>query len=1022
VTLRRAGIAWLAVSLLALAPGFASARQALGFDARENAASPPPTEAMGRARSAARQGRWIEAEASAREVLVGQPFLNPDLGTVDEAFDLVVRARTSMRATRSESLAALASLDTLAEKINLSGRHAIARRMVERTLMLRGDSLEEFDLEGAGALSLFGIVCSNLDDNEDARRHFEDARAVYIRLLGPESMKANVMTMNLGISHYLLGDLSDARLLLEQAGDHFDRTADLDHQALVQINLGDLLTHMSDPLGARRASIRSAELYSKLGYGLGDALENLAISYMMTGENERALSIMDSVWVQYRSTDAEAIKKPEVARYRAQALESLGRLDEAEKEARRSVALYEQQLGPQHTFLVEPLRIIGEIRSAQGDWRGASDAFERSAGIDRGSLPPEHPWRARDLLDLARVRLALGDSARALDMALDAQERLRSHLVLTAPGLTGEAALRHDEQRARALYIALAALRARPALTDLRRALDAVVRSRAIVLELQSARLHAWGDSEIDSLRTVYERACTRLANLMVRSPADDPGGHQQVWEDSVRAARERAELELARRSARFSLDRAALAVGLEDVERAKPRESTLVAFVRYSDPLGPLGGRREPKGGDGRYLAFVVGRGGEITLHRLGSAREIEATVHRWREEAGGTGGSAPSEAQYRRVAARLRAMIWDPIEHDLDGSRSVFVVPDGALHLVNFGAMPSGAGGYLLERKPRIVYLSAERDLAEGARLTAESNRGTPRAGTASERTSSATGGLLVVGGPDFDSATNGGPASPPLMSERGHEVSDGLPGRLYRSVMTPCPRFAELRVHPLPGTLEEAREIASLWRHRPAGDSVAMSGFVETLTGESATEADVKRLAPGREVLHLATHGFFLEAACDSSAANWDASAANEGALLRAGLALTGFNRRKDAPPDGEDGVLTAEEVAAMDLRSVRCVVLSACESGVGDVVAGEGVFGLRRAFRLAGARTLVTSLWKIDDQATRYWSESFYRAFLGGASPADAAAAASRTMLNRARARGDGGHPHAWGAFVAFGDSR
>ena len=108
--------------------------------------------------------------------------------------------------------------------------------------------------------------------------------------------------------------------------------------------------------------------------------------------------------------------------------------------------------------------------------------------------------------------------------------------------------------------------------------------------------------------------------------------------------------------------------------------------------------------------------------------------------------------------------------------------------------------------------------------------------------------------------------------------------------------------------------------------------------------------------------------------------------------------------------------------MDLRSVRCAVLSACETGVGDVVTGEGVFGLRRAFRLAGARTLVTSLWRIDDQGARYWSACFYQAFLGGASPADAASAASLKMLERGRAQGRGGHPHAWGAFVAYGDWR
>jgi CHAT domain-containing protein len=117
-----------------------------------------------------------------------------------------------------------------------------------------------------------------------------------------------------------------------------------------------------------------------------------------------------------------------------------------------------------------------------------------------------------------------------------------------------------------------------------------------------------------------------------------------------------------------------------------------------------------------------------------------------------------------------------------------------------------------------------------------------------------------------------------------------------------------------------------------------------------------------------------------------------------------------------------VLTAEEVAALDLSGVRCVVLSACESGVGDVVLGEGVFGLRRAFLLAGAPTVVTSLSRVRDVPARAWTQAFYDAFARGVPASRAATLASRALLARGRAMHAGTHPSDWGAFIAIGGWR
>jgi CHAT domain-containing protein len=144
------------------------------------------------------------------------------------------------------------------------------------------------------------------------------------------------------------------------------------------------------------------------------------------------------------------------------------------------------------------------------------------------------------------------------------------------------------------------------------------------------------------------------------------------------------------------------------------------------------------------------------------------------------------------------------------------------------------------------------------------------------------------------------------------------------------------------------------------------------------------------------------------------------AGENPLLLTGLALAGANHRESAGSDEEDGILTAEEVASLDLSSAEWVVLSACDTGVGAVRAGEGVFGLRRAFQVAGARTLITSLWAVEDEAGRRWMRELYdNRFVKGLGTAESVRAAGLEVLRRRRAEGRSTHPFYWGGFVASG---
>ena len=200
---------------------------------------------------------------------------------------------------------------------------------------------------------------------------------------------------------------------------------------------------------------------------------------------------------------------------------------------------------------------------------------------------------------------------------------------------------------------------------------------------------------------------------------------------------------------------------------------------------------------------------------------------------------------------------------------------------------------------------------------------------------------------------------------------------------------------------------------------------------LSGSQATEAAFKQLAPGKRFLHLATHGFFLNGPCPSALeaprdppGMWrNVVAAGENPLLLSGLAMAGANNRHATCTDEEDGILTAEEIAALDLEGVEWAVLSACDTGLGEVMAGEGVFGLRRAFQVAGVRTLLTSLWAVEDAATQEWMNSLYRRrFLVGSGTAESVRDASLELLRNRRAKNHSTHPFYWAGFVAVGDWR
>jgi CHAT domain-containing protein len=321
------------------------------------------------------------------------------------------------------------------------------------------------------------------------------------------------------------------------------------------------------------------------------------------------------------------------------------------------------------------------------------------------------------------------------------------------------------------------------------------------------------------------------------------------------------------------------------------------------------------------------------------------------------------PANLEIKARARALEARIFQPLRRSLSGATRLLISPDGALNLVPFEALVDEHGQYLIQRYAT-TYLTSGRDLL---RLQ------TPR---------EVRSGPVIVADPLF-----GEPAGP------SRRESLALPDA-ERSVMVGA-ELSGLYFAPLAGSAVEARALKALFPESTL------------LTGKRATKKSLAQLN-GPSILHIASHGFFLS----DEAGGLAEPTMLENPLLRSGLALAGAN----LPGARGDGILTALEAADLDLWGTNLVTLSACDTGVGEIRNGEGVYGLRRAFMLAGAETLVMSLWPVDDGVARDTMVGYYARLRSGIGRGDALRQAKLAIAKRPGMR----HPYYWAGFIQSGD--
>ena len=665
----------------------------------------------------------------------------------------------------------------------------------------------------------------------------------------------------------------------------------------------------------------------------------------------------------------------------------------------------------------------------QGRYAEAISFGERALAIYERSLGPDHPETATSLNNLAVLYSATArphDALPLMEQALSIDALILGQVFSIGSEQQRMAFLRTQQATLHA-FLSLVWEHFRRDAEVVKRTFDVALRRKALGAEVLFAQREAILGGAYPALEPqLHQLHVLRMQIVQKTLTGPGPEGLAVHQERLARWHSEKEHLEaaLAREIPEMNLERRLRAVDRQVVAWALPKAATLVEFVRfavYNFQAVPARGERQWQAP--RYVAFVLhaGEPDHVQMIDLGEAEPIDQMIATYRAHL--IAAAAPDRSPGTvhtpgaAIGTVLRTALFDPVARALpDGCTTLLLAPDGALSQLPFEVLPTAGGSYLTDTI-QITYLSAGRDVL---RFQAD--------------TLSAPTAPLIAADPDFD-LTDRVPVSAAASS------SDRSSARRSRDL-----RQGERQFRRLPGTVVEGERIA------------ALLGVMPWLA-DRVVETPLKSCRSPR-ILHLATHGGFLpDQPLDPEVPLGRLGGPGmENPMLRSFLVTAGVNawlQGRAIPEEAEDGILTAEDVSGMNLLGTELVVLSACDTGRGAVKIGEGVLGLRRAFVVAGAQTLVMSLWKVSDLATAILMEKFYTHLLQGHGRAQALRQAqdnlrrltvgelradwlTREMILRLAAGGPEmenyledladrpdayrpfEHPYFWGAFICQGD--
>ncbi len=905
-----------------------------------------------------------------------------------------------------------ASLNNLAQLYQATGAYAKAEPLHTRSLAIREKALGPDHRDVATSLSSLAVLYDASGAYDKAEPLYTRSLAIWEKALGPDHPDVGTSLNNLAGLYQNTGAHAKAEPLYARALAIYEKALGPEHPDVATSlnNLADLYRATGAYAKAEPLFTRALAIYEKaLGPEHPDvatSLNNLAALSRADGDYttaeslyERALAIREKAFGPDHADVADSVNGL------ARLYEALSDYAKAEPLYTRSLAIREKALGPEHPDVAESLNNLAGLYLNTGAYAKAEPLYTRALAIYEKALGPTHPHVATILNNLAVLSAGQGDFGRTLRFTARAQE-IDNVLIEQFLGAAAE------ERKTQFLATKDATLHSFLSLITqhfpqdpaaLQMVLNHWLVRKGAILEAQKRAQEAMALSDDPAVAQALQalaRIRAQLSQLAFAGRGKEGPAVYRERRDALQQEKVALEEQLVKLSQAYAVNKRVRQADAGQVAQGLPPGTVLLDFARVT-PFDHQAKGQTPKWQPARYLAFVLPAGGadRIRLVELGEAAPIEQSVEALRKEI--AGGQDPRGERITRLTQQVHDLVFAPLKPFLGPAKELFISPDGLLSLVPFEILQSPDGKFLIEEY-LFNYLAAGRDL-----LAFRATLGQPGKG-------------LLLGDPDFD-------LSP---SEKAGTLRQ-LALAASAEPTAPRTRSGEMRnlaFTRLPGSGREVRAIQAL-----LGEAAA-----DLHTGKEALEEVLRQRAAPR-ILHLATHGFFLSdqdlgplpddpfrgGDLERPAARPRSSGSArplEDPFLRSGFALAGANQALRAEdPERSDGIVTAEKVLGLRLQGTELVVLSACDTGVGAVKSGEGVYGLRRAFTLAGAKSLVMSLWSVPDRETQELMVQFYRNLLSGTlSRAQALRQAALTQMQVVKERYGAPHPFFWGAFVFLGE--
>ncbi len=888
------------------------------------------------------------SEAEALTGRAGQLYFQGRYVEATEIAERVVQMYRSVLGERHLEYTAM-SLSFLSALYVAQGDFARAEPLFQQEMDIRRNIQGESHPEFVGTLNNLATMYKDQGDLAKAEPLFRQTLEIRKEILGERHPDYAASLNNLATLYYAQGDFSRAEQLLQQALEiqkevlgerHPKYAASLNNLAVLFKRQGDYA--LAEPLLRQALEIRR-EVLGERHPDYATSLNNLAGLYQSQRDYTRAEPLYRQALEIRKYVLGE--RHPDYA----MSLNNLAYVCDAQGDYAQAGSLYQEALeiqkavlGERHPSYAASLNNLAILVHRQGDHARAEALFREALEIVTDGRGDGHPRMAESLNNLALTLTNLNRTSEGLPLSRHAVEITVALLEATSVRQSERQQLAMVHQADWCTFSLLSLAHLSDSTADAVYPLllpykgQVFIRQRAIQQLRQTVQ--SAPDSEVAEAFLVLTDRVRELDRLAKLTPDPDALEDHGVRLEELTVDIERQQQTLASLSADYRESQEAAALTPAELAALLPADAALIDVREYSQYL-PDDEEHATGRWERQYVVFITRRDVAVTVVWLGPAEPINAAVHGWRKRFG-MGLSA-------EAGVELRRLVWEPLEAHLNGITTVLVSPDGELNALPWGALPGReAGIFLIEERAFVI---APVPLALPELLE--------RPGDAEIQPS-----LLAIG--DVDYASDPG-AMQRTTTTRGAIAPRGDDGLWNWSALNNTRIEVELI------------EAAFQRRFRDAPMTLLRNG--------EATEQQFRAAAAGASFIHLATHGYF---APDSLKSVLSATRQDERSLslftqqdvsgwhpgLLSGIVLAGANQ----PPalDCDDGILTALEVAQLDLSGVELVTLSACETGLGQTSGGEGVLGLQRSLQMAGARTTITSLWKVDDHATRIFMERFY----------------------------------------------